>query len=293
MLDAKLAAPNPDFLSYTLSKYALAGLTELARGRWPGRASGSTAIAPALMLPSGAQSEANFAAAHALNPLGRGVEVDDVVAALRFLIAQPAMTGETLLIDGGQRFLALPRDVQFLEHEMTHDDAASTAWCPTALKVRRARSCSTARGHGRHRLSRFRDRHAAAAAGHGRSLARRAIAAPADDDPARRGIMICCAARSRRSPAARRYQSPGNAGPCDLRASRRAPRRAPRCASTSIKPDVYPDARGVGVEIASFAGPCPRGDRYRVRKSMAKRNKIRCAAILAFIKEARLSPMIC
>ena len=30
MLDAKLAAPNPDFLSYTLSKYALAGLTEVA-----------------------------------------------------------------------------------------------------------------------------------------------------------------------------------------------------------------------------------------------------------------------
>ena len=30
LLDAKLAAPNPDFLSYTLSKMALAGLTELA-----------------------------------------------------------------------------------------------------------------------------------------------------------------------------------------------------------------------------------------------------------------------
>ena len=30
LLDAKLPAPNPDFLSYTLSKYALGGLTELA-----------------------------------------------------------------------------------------------------------------------------------------------------------------------------------------------------------------------------------------------------------------------
>ena len=30
ILDAKLAAPNPDFLSYTLSKQALAGFTELA-----------------------------------------------------------------------------------------------------------------------------------------------------------------------------------------------------------------------------------------------------------------------
>ena len=30
LLDSKLAAPNPDFLSYTLSKQALAGFTELA-----------------------------------------------------------------------------------------------------------------------------------------------------------------------------------------------------------------------------------------------------------------------
>ena len=30
LLDAKLNAPNPDFLSYTLSKYALAGFTELS-----------------------------------------------------------------------------------------------------------------------------------------------------------------------------------------------------------------------------------------------------------------------
>ena len=30
LLDSKLASPNPDYLSYTLSKQALAGLTELA-----------------------------------------------------------------------------------------------------------------------------------------------------------------------------------------------------------------------------------------------------------------------
>ena len=37
LLDAKLAAPNPDYLSYTLSKMALAGLTELS-GAGAGRA---------------------------------------------------------------------------------------------------------------------------------------------------------------------------------------------------------------------------------------------------------------
>ncbi len=113
--DAKLAAPNPDFLSYTLSKYALAGLTEVAARALANRGIRVNAIAPALMLPSGGQGGEEFAETHALNPLGVGVEVAALVAALRFLVAQPAMTGQTLVIDGGQRFMALPRDVQFVE----------------------------------------------------------------------------------------------------------------------------------------------------------------------------------
>ena len=115
LLDAKLAAPNPDYLSYTLSKYAAAGLTELAARALAGKGVRVNAIAPALMLPSGPQDEQAYARVHALNPLARGVEVDDVIGALRFLIDQGAMTGETITIDGGQRFMALPRDVQFVE----------------------------------------------------------------------------------------------------------------------------------------------------------------------------------
>jgi len=114
LLDAKLEAPNPDFLSYTMSKYALAGLTELSARALAGRGIRVCGIAPALMLQSPGQSAANFAAAHAHNPLRRGVEPDDVVAALRYLIAAKSVTGEVLTIDGGQRFWALGRDVQFL-----------------------------------------------------------------------------------------------------------------------------------------------------------------------------------
>jgi NAD(P)-dependent dehydrogenase (short-subunit alcohol dehydrogenase family) len=114
LLDAKLSTPNPDFLSYTLSKYTLAALTEVAARALAERGIRVNAIAPALMLPSGEQGEANFAAVHDLNPLRRGVEIEDVIKALRFLIDSPAVTGQTLVIDGGQRFMALPRDVQFL-----------------------------------------------------------------------------------------------------------------------------------------------------------------------------------
>ena len=117
MLDSKLAAPNPDFLSYTLSEYALAGLTEIAARALAGRRIRVNAIAPALMLPSGEQGESNFAAVHALNPLGRGIEVGDVTGALRFLIDSHGLTGQTLCLDGGQRFMALPRDVQYLERK--------------------------------------------------------------------------------------------------------------------------------------------------------------------------------
>ena len=115
LLDAKLAAPNPDFLSYTLSKQALAGLTELAARALAGRGIRVNAIAPALMLPSGAQGKANFAAVHSLNALGLGIEPGDVVRALRYLVDARTTTGEVMTIDGGQRFLQLNRDVQYLE----------------------------------------------------------------------------------------------------------------------------------------------------------------------------------
>ncbi|GAA4014364.1 SDR family oxidoreductase [Sphingomonas swuensis] len=114
ILDAKLAAPNPDFLSYTLSKSALATLTTLSAQALGGRGIRVNAIAPALMLLSEGQSDSNFAAMHAFNPLARGVTPEDVLRALRFLVDSPTMTGETLTLDSGQRFWRLPRDVQFL-----------------------------------------------------------------------------------------------------------------------------------------------------------------------------------
>jgi NAD(P)-dependent dehydrogenase (short-subunit alcohol dehydrogenase family) len=113
LLDSKLAQPNPDFFSYTISKFGLAGLTELCARAWAGRGIRVCGIAPSVTLVSGAQK--NFDSVHGLNPLRRGIRVEDVVAALRFIIATPTITGQTLTLDGGQRFLALPRDVQFLE----------------------------------------------------------------------------------------------------------------------------------------------------------------------------------
>lgn len=115
MLDAKLLQPNPDFFTYTISKMAFAGVGELLGRVYAGRGIRVNAIAPSVTLVSGPQSRENFAKVHAMNALGRGVEVEEIIRALRFLIDSPTITGQTITIDGGQRFLSLPRDVQFME----------------------------------------------------------------------------------------------------------------------------------------------------------------------------------
>lgn len=117
LLDAKLAQPNPDYFTYTLTKMGLAGLTELTARALAARGIRVCGIAPSVTLVSGPQSRENFDAVHRLNALGRGVDVEQVVAALRFLIATPVLTGQTIMLDGGQRFLSLPRDVQFMVTE--------------------------------------------------------------------------------------------------------------------------------------------------------------------------------
>ena len=113
--DAKLAAPNPDFFTYTVSKAGLAGLTELLARALAARDIRVCAIAPSVTLVSGPQSRNNFEEVHRLNALRRGVTADQIVAALRFIIATPTMTGQMITLDAGQRFLGLSRDVQFLE----------------------------------------------------------------------------------------------------------------------------------------------------------------------------------
>jgi NAD(P)-dependent dehydrogenase (short-subunit alcohol dehydrogenase family) len=114
LLDSKLAAPNPDYLSYTLSKAALAALTELSARALAPRGIRVNGIAPGLMLQSSGQSQENFRAMHSNNPLRRGVDAAEVVGAIRYLVDARCVTGQTLVIDSGQRFMSLDRDVQFL-----------------------------------------------------------------------------------------------------------------------------------------------------------------------------------
>ena len=112
--DQKLWNPNPDYFSYTLSKAALdAATTMLAMALAPRvRVAG---VAPGVTLVSGeAMDDAGFAAAHRMTPLGRSSTPEDVARAVRYVIESPAVTGTTLLVDGGQHLARQSRDVAFL-----------------------------------------------------------------------------------------------------------------------------------------------------------------------------------
>ncbi len=113
ILDQKLWNPNPDYLSYTLSKAALQSATVLlAQALAPQiRVCG---VAPGVTLVSGAMTGAEFEKSHALTPLHRSSTPLDVAKAVRFLIDSPAITGTTLLVDGGQHLQAQSRDVMFI-----------------------------------------------------------------------------------------------------------------------------------------------------------------------------------
>ena len=113
LLDQKLFNPNPDFLSYTLSKSALKEATVLlARALAPRvRVVG---IAPGITLLSGEQSAGGFALAHTKTPLGRSSTPEDIAQAVVFAVRAPAITGTTLLVDGGQHLVPSDRDVMFL-----------------------------------------------------------------------------------------------------------------------------------------------------------------------------------
>ena len=116
LLDQKLWNPNPDYFSFSLSKAALeAATTMLAQALAPKlRVCG---VAPGVTMLSGEMSGSEFDASHRMTPLQRSSTPQDVARAVRFLLESPAITGTTLLVDGGQHLQPQSRDVMFLARE--------------------------------------------------------------------------------------------------------------------------------------------------------------------------------
>lgn len=113
LLDQKLWNQNPDFLSYTLSKAALeAANTALAMALAPlVRVVG---VAPGLTLTSHMLTQEKFEQLHRMAPLGRSSTPADIAHAVRFALENQAITGTTLLVDGGQHLMKQDRDFSMM-----------------------------------------------------------------------------------------------------------------------------------------------------------------------------------
>lgn len=112
ILDQKVANLNPDFFSYSCGKIGLAGATTMLAQALGPRVRVS-AVAPGLTLPSGDQSEAEFAAVASRNLLRRPVGADAVADAVAYLIGSHGVNGQNIYVDAGQRFLPRDGDVMF------------------------------------------------------------------------------------------------------------------------------------------------------------------------------------
>ncbi|MFM7345862.1 MAG: SDR family oxidoreductase [Tagaea sp.] len=101
LLDQRVWNLTPHFTSYTLSKAGLWTLTQtLALALAPRvRVAG---IGPGPTLPSPRQSRAQFDRQVASVPLKRGPALEEMSAALRFILSTPSFTGQMLALDGGQ-----------------------------------------------------------------------------------------------------------------------------------------------------------------------------------------------
>jgi len=115
--DQKLANPNPDFFSYTMSKHALSATVPMLAMGAAGPEDRIYGLAPGAILASHDQSPGEAEDSHRLNLLKRRTAAREVADAAVFLAEGHLASGQTLYVDSGQHLLRQPRDVMFLARE--------------------------------------------------------------------------------------------------------------------------------------------------------------------------------
>ncbi|MSO84549.1 MAG: SDR family oxidoreductase [Rhodospirillales bacterium] len=101
LIDERVWNPTPFFVSYTVSKMGLWGLTQtLALALAPEVR--VNAIGPGPTLQSVHQTPEQFRRQWAMMPLRRPIAVEEICRALRFILDAPSMTGQMIALDGGQ-----------------------------------------------------------------------------------------------------------------------------------------------------------------------------------------------
>lgn len=101
MIDQRVLNLTPHFVSYSVSKYGLLGLTRVLalalapRVRVVGIGLGQT-------LASAKQSDSDFMRKASSTPLGEAVSLEDVCCTLGYILDSRSLTGQMIALDGGE-----------------------------------------------------------------------------------------------------------------------------------------------------------------------------------------------
>ena len=110
IIDQRVWKLNPRFFSYTMSKSGLWTATRtLAQALAPHIR--VNAIGPGPALPSARMAAEDFARQESLTLLGRGTSPTEISQAAKFILSQPALTGQMIALDGGQHLVWQTADV--------------------------------------------------------------------------------------------------------------------------------------------------------------------------------------
>ena len=101
LIDQRVWNLTPFFVSYTVSKSALWTLTRTLALALAPRIR-VNAVGPGPTLKSARQSDPHFERQWQSTPLERVTTPEEICAAIRFILASPAMTGQMIALDGGQ-----------------------------------------------------------------------------------------------------------------------------------------------------------------------------------------------
>jgi NAD(P)-dependent dehydrogenase (short-subunit alcohol dehydrogenase family) len=99
--DQRVWRPTPQFFSYTISKAGLWTATQTLAQAMAPRVR-VNAIGPGPVLKSVHQTDKDFADEQAATLLRRGPTLEEIAAAVRFILDTPSMTGQMIALDGGQ-----------------------------------------------------------------------------------------------------------------------------------------------------------------------------------------------
>lgn len=114
MIDQRVLKLTPEFMSYTIAKMGLWAMTQTTAQALAPHIR-VNAIGPGPTLQGARQSMEHFTKQRAATVLQRGVNANDITAALGFFLDSPAVTGQLICVDGGQHLAWKTPDVLGVE----------------------------------------------------------------------------------------------------------------------------------------------------------------------------------